>query len=186
MSEDAKAALRKAAREARKGAHDPVRGAGAAAALLEVLRDHSGAVISGYMPIGSEVSPLPAMIGMMPHASITVPVIQGKGLPLIFRQWRPDSAMIEGPFGALVPSEGAFMAPTVLIVPLLAFDRAGNRLGYGGGYYDRTLQALRAQGPARAIGFAYGAQEVEAVPTEPTDQRLDLIVTDKGRITPTA
>ncbi|MBC58150.1 MAG: 5-formyltetrahydrofolate cyclo-ligase [Confluentimicrobium sp.] len=177
-----KAAARKAAFARRKDVHDELRGARAAQVLLEVLRPQAGRVVSGYMPIRTEASPLPAMLGMIGLSPVTVPVIQGEGLPLIFREWRPDSAMIDGPFGALVPADGDFLAPQVLIVPLLAFDRRGYRLGYGGGYYDRTLQALRASGPVLAIGFAYAAQEMAEVPTEDTDQPLDMVVTEAGAL----
>jgi 5-formyltetrahydrofolate cyclo-ligase len=88
--------------------------------------------------------------------------------------------MVEGPFGAKIPEAGADVIPEVLIVPLVAFDARGFRLGYGGGFYDRTLEGLRARGPVVAVGFAYGAQEAEALPLEPTDQRLDAIVTEAG------
>ena len=86
--------------------------------------------------------------------------------------------MVPGTFGAPVPEVGCWMVPQILIVPLVAFDRAGGRLGYGGGFYDRTLEALRRDGPVLAIGFAFAAQEVDALPQEPTDQRLDRIVTE--------
>ncbi|WP_371286182.1 5-formyltetrahydrofolate cyclo-ligase [Albidovulum sp.] len=92
--------------------------------------------------------------------------------------------MVPGTFGALVPAEGDWIEPEVLIVPLLAFDRRGYRLGYGGGFYDRTLEALRARGPVTAIGFAFAAQEVDEVPIEATDQPLDIVVTDKGILIP--
>lgn len=179
-----KQAARKAAFARRRAAHDPARGAAAAEALVEALEPHAGKILSGYMPIRTEVSPLPAMTRMAASGAVAVPVIQGNGLPLIFREWRPDAAMIDGPFGALVPAEGAFLAPDVLIVPLLAFDRAGGRLGYGGGFYDRTLERLRATAPRLAIGFAYAAQETRDLPTEPTDQPLDMIVTEAGVILP--
>jgi 5-formyltetrahydrofolate cyclo-ligase len=87
--------------------------------------------------------------------------------------------MIEGAFGAQVPETGEEIVPELLIVPLVAFDRAGNRLGYGGGFYDRTLERLRAARPdTLAVGFAYSAQEAESLPLEPTDQTLDAIVTE--------
>ncbi|WP_212525403.1 5-formyltetrahydrofolate cyclo-ligase [Actibacterium sp. MT2.3-13A] len=175
-----KAAARRAARARRRAAHDPDRAARAAARLLEELRPHAGAVIAGYMPIRTEADPLSAMAAMAREATLCVPVIQGEGLPLIFREWHPGCAMIDGPFGALVPAEGAFVEPDVLIVPLLAFDRLGARLGYGGGFYDRTLAALRARRPVLAIGFAYAGQEAGTLPTEPTDQPLDRIVTEEG------
>jgi 5-formyltetrahydrofolate cyclo-ligase len=92
--------------------------------------------------------------------------------------------MIEGEFGALIPESGDWLVPEVLVVPLLAFDRRGYRLGYGGGFYDRTLELLRAMGPVKAIGFAFAAQEIDRVPTEATDQPLDLIVTERGIVRP--
>ena len=88
--------------------------------------------------------------------------------------------MTVGPFGARVPTDGVVMVPQVLIVPLLAFDARGYRLGYGGGFYDRTLAALRAEGPVLALGFAYGAQEIPEVPVDQYDQRLDGVVTEDG------
>ena len=84
----------------------------------------------------------------------------------------------------MIPKTGDWMTPQILIVPLVAFDRKGGRLGYGGGFYDRTLEGLRAAQPTMAIGFAYAAQEDENLPLEPTDQPLDLIVTEQGIITP--
>lgn len=90
--------------------------------------------------------------------------------------------MIDGPFGAQIPEAGVWITPRVMIVPLVAFDRKGGRLGYGGGFYDRTLEALRAAGDVTAIGFAYAAQEAEDLPLETTDQLLDMIVTDEGMI----
>ena len=92
--------------------------------------------------------------------------------------------MEEGPFGAMIPAAGGWIVPEILIVPLVAFDRKGGRLGYGGGFYDRTLAELRASGPVLAIGFAFAAQEAEDLPLEPTDQPLDLIVTEAGVIEP--
>jgi 5-formyltetrahydrofolate cyclo-ligase len=118
------------------------------------------------------------------YGPVGVPVITGKGLPLQFRLWEPDCAMIAGPFGAQVPATGDWMTPQILIVPLVAFSRTGGRLGYGGGFYDRTLESLRARGPVLAIGFAYAAQEDPDLPLEPTDQPLDLIVTEQGIIAP--
>ena len=130
------------------------------------------------MPIRTEIDPVPVMAGWA--APVGVPVIAGKGRPLAFHRWAPGCAMVEGAFGALVPAEAEVLEPEVLIVPLLAFDARGYRLGYGGGFYDRTLERLRAARDTVAIGFAYGAQEVDTVPTEPTDQRLDAVVTEAG------
>ncbi|MGC9419804.1 MAG: 5-formyltetrahydrofolate cyclo-ligase [Rhodovulum sp.] len=177
MSGD-KAALRATALAARDAAHDPGRGRAATARLMELLVPHLGRAAAGYMPMRSEIDPLPAMAVLASHGPVGVPVILARAAPLAFHLWTPTSAMRPGPFGARVPEAGVAMRPEVLIVPLLAFDRTGARLGYGGGFYDRTLEALRALGPVLAIGFAYAAQEVARVPVEPTDQRLDAIVTE--------
>ena len=176
-----KALARKAAFSARKAAFAAGQG-DACEHLLAALMRFSGAPLAGYLPIRTEIDPRPAMAAY--RGAIGVPVILGEGQPLIFRAWTPEAALIPGPFGAFVPETGAEVTPRVLIVPLVAFDRRGFRLGYGGGFYDRTLERLRAAGPATAIGFAFGAQEIEAVPVEPTDQPLDLIVTERGPIFP--
>ena len=139
-----------------------------------------GLVISGYMPIRTEIDVLPAMTSL--HAlghRICVPVIVRPGLPLSFREWTPDCAMVSGPFGAKVPAGGDWLAPEVLIVPLVSFDMQGFRLGYGGGYYDRSLELLRKKKPTLAVGYAYSAQMGE-VPVEVTDQQLDAMVTERG------
>ncbi|MEM0937024.1 MAG: 5-formyltetrahydrofolate cyclo-ligase [Pseudomonadota bacterium] len=174
-----KAQARKTAFARRKAAHAHQRAA-ASAALLEHLQGTAGFVIAGYLPIRTEADPLPAMTALVQENQICVPVVEDQGRPLSFRAWRPGGALEEGPFGVMVPSSGASLVPEVLIVPLLAFDAALYRLGYGGGFYDRTLSALRASGPVRAIGFAYAAQGVERLPVEPTDQSLDAVVTESG------
>ena len=159
----------------------------------EDVRDHllasrllTGAkVISGYCPIRTEIDPIPLMKAL--HTAghqIAVPVIMGEGLPLEFHEWWPGIAMQDGAFGAAVPVDGNALVPNVLLVPLLAFDRRGWRLGYGGGFYDRTLEGLRASGAVRAIGLAYATQEIDTVPTEPTDQPLDAIATERGVLKP--
>lgn len=176
-----KDAARCAAFAARKAAHAAYSG-DATAHLRAALARFGDAPLAGYMPIRTEIDPLPAMAAH--PGPVGVPVILGPGQPLIFRAWRPDTPMIAGPFGALIPETGAEITPRVLIVPLVAFDRRGFRLGYGGGFYDRTLERLRAQAPVTAIGFAFGAQELPEVPVEPTDQPLDLIVTETGILTP--
>ena len=150
----------------------------AAEILADYLAGQGGKVLSGYMPMRTEIDPLPAMAAH--QGAVGVPVIIGKGQALRFREWSPGARMIEGAFKALIPEDGLWVEPEVLIVPLLAFDARGYRLGYGGGFYDRTLEGLRARGPVLAVGFAFAAQEVAEVPTEPTDQRLDALVTEKG------
>ncbi|MGD9919313.1 MAG: 5-formyltetrahydrofolate cyclo-ligase [Paenirhodobacter sp.] len=181
MSDCSKTAIRKEALAARKAAFAAGQGM-ACEHLSGALGRFGGAALSGYLPIRSEIDPRPAMAAH--PGPVGVPVILGPAQPLIFRRWTPEARLVEGPFGAMVPEEGAEVVPRVLIVPLVAFDRRGFRLGYGGGFYDRTLERLRARGPVTAIGFAFAAQELPEVPTEPTDQPLDLIVTEKGVITP--
>jgi len=176
-----KAALRKTALAARKQAHaTPGLGVRATDALLAEIEPWVVSAIAGYMPIRTEIDPLPAMTALAERSRLCVPVIDGPGLPLDFYLWSPGCEMIDGPFGAKIPAEDISVRPTLLIVPLVGFDAACNRLGYGGGYYDRTLAALRAAVPVRAIGFAYAAQELPALPTEPTDQPLDAVVTEAG------
>ena len=172
-----KAVARKAAFARRAAAHR-VCAPGAAARLSGVLAGYRGVPVSGYLPIRTEIDPRPAMAEAAAHGVVGVPVIEGAGLPLKFSRWEPDCALREGPFGAMVPEVDDFIEPEILIVPLVAFDRAGGRLGYGGGFYDRTLEMLRAARPTLAIGFAYGAQEAAGLPLEPTDQPLDMVVTE--------
>ncbi len=178
-----KAEARAAALARRKIAHAADTG-NSAALLCEVLAEHRGAVVSGFLPIRTEIDPRPAMVQAAAHGPVAVPVILGPGRPLAFSLWEPGCALRDGPFGARVPETDHFVEPEVLIVPLLAFSRAGGRLGYGGGYYDRTLEQLRARRPTRAIGFAYSVQEMEDLPLEQTDQPLDLIVTESDVFAP--
>ena len=179
----AKAEARRAAQAARASAHAAGQG-DACERLLHALGPHLGRPLSGYWPIRTEIDPRPAMEAAAAHGPVLLPVVEGPGRPLAFRRWSPGAALVPGPFGALVPEGGAEEAPKVLIVPLLAFTARGDRLGYGGGFYDRTLAMLRARGPALAIGFAFAAQEAPALPVEPTDERLDLIVTEAGVVVP--
>ncbi|MBY8975286.1 5-formyltetrahydrofolate cyclo-ligase [Rhodobacteraceae bacterium NNCM2] len=182
LSEE-KAALRKRAFAARKVAHAD-RGDSPLAARDHFLagRMHTGAaVISAYCPIRTEIDPTPLMEAL--HAAghtLCVPVIQGEGMALKFARWQPGEAMVPGPFGAEVPADLHWVEPELLITPLVAFDAGCWRLGYGGGFYDRSLEELRQKRPTRAVGLAYSAQEVVAVPREPTDQPLDAVVTELG------
>lgn len=176
LAED-KAAVRRAAFAARKAAFDLDRG-GASGMLSSVLAGYRGVPLAGYMPMRSEIDPLPAMAEAAAYGPVAVPVIMAAAQPLRFSRWTPEAPMRDGPFGARVPEVEDFLEPEILIVPLVAFTRSGGRLGYGGGFYDRTLQGLRARRATLAIGFAYGAQQMQSLPLEPTDQPLDLIVTD--------
>lgn len=180
----AKSALRPAASARRKAVHTgpdgPARAAAARRHLAAALAGQGGAALAGYLPIRSELDPVPVMAAH--PGPVGVPVIDGPDRPLRFLAWRPGAALMPGAFGVPVPVGADDLVPQVLIVPLLAWDRQGYRLGYGGGFYDRTLAALRAAGPVWAVGLAYAAQEVAAVPHEPTDQRLDALACEDGLI----
>jgi len=179
---EVKAQARREAYERRKAAHAA---GGTPGYLSEVLAGYRGVPLAGYMAMRSEIDPTAAMEEAAAHGPVGVPVIIGAGQALRFREWSPGCALVPGTFGALIPAEGSWMVPELVIVPLVAFDRAGGRLGYGGGFYDRTLAALRARRPTLAIGYAYAAQEATSLPLEPTDQPLDLIVTETGVSPPT-
>lgn len=172
-----KVAARKAAFARRQLAHE-AGGAGRAGLLSTVLAGYRGVPLAGYMPIRTEIDPRPAMAEAAAYGPVGVPVIQGVAQPLRFSRWEPDCETVTGPFGAPIPAVEAYFEPEIVIVPLVAFDAAGNRLGYGGGFYDRTLEALRARQATLAIGFAYDAQEADVLPLEETDQPLDMIVTE--------
>ncbi|MEF9601750.1 5-formyltetrahydrofolate cyclo-ligase [Paracoccus sp. PXZ] len=174
-----KDALRKAALAARAQGGDD---AALTRHLIAALAPYRGKVLAGYWPMRGEADPRPAMAAH--EGPVCLPVVTGPARPLEFRAY--DGRLEPGRFGTShPPADSPVLVPEVLIVPLAGFDRAGHRLGYGGGFYDRTLAGLRAAGwPATAIGFAYAAQEIRAIPAEATDQPLDLIVTERGGIMP--
>lgn len=150
--------------------------------LLAETRFHSPAPVAGYWPMGNELDIRPALEAM--HArgrSVGLPVVRGRGWPLAFRSWTPGDALLSGGFGTSVPApDRAEVLPGLLLVPLLGFDRRGHRLGYGGGFYDMTIAALRGGGSGvTAVGVAFAVQEVDALPVEDFDQRLDAIVTER-------
>ncbi|MEP5730717.1 MAG: 5-formyltetrahydrofolate cyclo-ligase [Sulfitobacter sp.] len=176
-----KAAARKAAFARRKPLFENANAA-QAGYLSEVLAGYRGVPVSGFMPIRTEIDPRPAMAEASAHGSVGVPVIMAADTPLKFALWTPDTEMVAGAFGASIPQTPEFFEPEIVIVPLLTFDRQGGRLGYGGGFYDRTLEMLRAKRPTLAIGFAFAGQQSDDVPLEATDQPLDLIVTENGVI----
>ncbi|WP_420403392.1 5-formyltetrahydrofolate cyclo-ligase [Nisaea sp.] len=180
-----KAALRKTTEARRQQAHaalserarDLVRDS-----FLESFEFSPSSVVAAYWPFRSEIDPRPLMLAL--HARghrIVLPVAVRTAAPLDFRLWGPGAPLVKAGLGGLVPDIGApELEPDTLLVPMLAFDDAGYRLGYGGGFYDRTLEKLRAAGPVRAIGLAYEAQRVAAIPRETTDQQLDAVVTEAG------
>lgn len=140
----------------------------------------SGTVVSGYWPLGDELDPRPLLAALRRAGClIALPVTGEKRSPLTFRLWADGAKLVHGRFGALVPdADAAEVAPDVVLTPLLAFDRAGGRLGYGGGYYDRTIGALRDAKPVQALGLAYAAQEMAAIPIGPYDRPLDAVATE--------
>lgn len=183
---DAKMSLRRAMLERRSAAH-LTHGPAAAQALSAVLiaeLDPKGKKIAGYWPLGDEIDCRPALEALS-HAGalVALPVVAGQGQVLIFRAWRPGDALERGPFGTMHPAaRSPVVHPQILLVPLIAFDLEGGRLGYGAGYYDRTIAGFRAQGQVTSIGLAYDVQRVDAVPVDAHDQPLDAVVTNSGVI----
>ena len=177
-----KKAARAAAASARNSAHDASKGS---APLVLAVRGlpvaFQNQVVSGFHPYLSEISTLPLLAKLAGEGWITaLPVVVGKELPLLFRRWAPGDAMVSGLWDIQIPADTApEVEPDVLLVPMLAFDRKGYRLGYGGGFYDRTLAKLRAVKLVTAIGVAYAGQEIEAVPHDSHDQPLDWIMTER-------
>ncbi len=161
---------------------------GAAEAVCRNLRAAvalaAGSVVSAYWPMASELDPRPLMAALRKAGHpIALPVVVAKGKALLFRAWSPGDALVPAGFGTRVPgADKPELVPGVVLAPLLAFDRRGYRLGYGGGFYDRTLGALRSGDGVLAVGLAYGDQEVSEVPHGPGDQRLDWIVTEAKAI----
>lgn len=180
MSVDLKAIARKRALAQRGTVHArEASGAAVACQLLTAfLTPHYGKVIAGYMPIKSEIDPRPAMSALAKFGPVAVPVVKAKDTALRFDTWTPEAEMTPGTFGAMVPKVSVPIVPDVLIVPLVAFNRAGHRLGYGGGFYDRTLAQLRETRDVFAVGFAYSGQEMADFPVSRYDVALDAIVTD--------
>jgi 5-formyltetrahydrofolate cyclo-ligase len=140
-----------------------------------------GLIVSGFSAIGSEINPLPLMRRLADRgARLALPVVVGRGRPLVLRAWAFGEPLGKGVWGIREPRpDAAEVDPDILLVPLAAFDRTGHRIGYGAGYYDLTLAALRARKPIVAVGLAYAAQEIPAVPATARDARLDLVLTER-------
>jgi len=182
----AKNALREYAGARRRLAHrqsGPGAGVRAADHFLANVPVAPGAIVSGYWPIRDEFDVMPVMRRISGAGyRCALPFVDKKRHVLIFREWRPGTVMLEGPFRIPEPTEeAAVLTPSLLLVPLLAYDSEGFRLGYGGGYYDGALADLRAaDGPVLAVGMAFSEQLVERVPHGTRDQQLDWIVTERG------
>ena len=141
-----------------------------------------GSVVGGYMALKDEADPARLLERLAArNCLIAYPRVEAKDAPLAFHIVRAETEFVPGAFGVREPrAESPSVTPNVLLVPLIAFDAAGHRLGYGGGYYDRTLHALRAGGTLAAIGIAFAGQEIPSIPGQHHDQRLDMVVTELG------
>jgi 5-formyltetrahydrofolate cyclo-ligase len=139
-----------------------------------------GAVVAGYAPIRSEFDPMPLLRKLADAgARLALPVIMGREQPLQFRNFSIGQALQRGPLGILQPSAAsAELVPEILLIPLAAFDRSGHRIGYGAGYYDRSIEALRGGNRTIAVGLAFAVQEIDVVPTLPHDAVLDYVLTE--------
>jgi 5-formyltetrahydrofolate cyclo-ligase len=179
-----KAKLRKDALARRAAIPAAERAAAAEAIAARALPVAVGRVVSGYSPVKSELNPLPLMRRFAEAgAQLALPVVAGRDQPLIMRAWSFGAPLGSGVWGIREPRPDApEVFPDILIVPLLAFDRTGQRIGYGAGYYDLTIARLRAMKPVIALGFALAAQQIDQVPTTIRDERLDLVLTEHGVI----
>lgn len=180
-----KAALRKQQKAVRQRAFDQQR-ATAPAALREHGIDFAGvaapAWVSAFYPIGDELDPMPLLERLLGEGyGVCLPVMAGKGLPLVFRAWKPGDPLNEVTWGIKEPLAAApVIEPDIVLAALLAFDDRGYRLGYGGGFYDRTIARLKTIKPAVVIGLAYDELRVDAVPHNDYDQPVDWILTPSG------
>lgn len=183
--DDAKKEMRRQAKAARKEAFARL-GAGASEAIARHGIAFAGrpapAIVSGFLAIGDEIDPTPLIERLICGGyRICLPVMEGKGKPLVFRAWSPGDPLAETTWGIREPlPEADVLDPDIVLGPLLAFDAEGYRLGYGGGFYDRTLARLRALKPIVSIGIAFDEQRVDAVPHVDYDERLDWILTPTG------
>jgi 5-formyltetrahydrofolate cyclo-ligase len=185
MTTNTKQDLREQALAARRAAferHGPDACRRLAAHGLDFLKVKPGAIVSGFAAIRDEIDPAPLMLWLQAEGfRLALPVMQGRGLPLLMRAWTPGDPMGAAAWGIAEPlDDKPEVDPDVVLVPLLAFDQRGSRLGYGGGFYDRTLARLRKIKPVAAVGVAYDEQKFDAVPRESYDERLDWVLTPTG------
>jgi 5-formyltetrahydrofolate cyclo-ligase len=143
-----------------------------------------GQIVSGFMPIKTEINPLPLMKKLSEAgAKLALPRIAGRGKPLSMRAWAVGDPFEKGQWGIREPQSSApEVVPDIVLAPLAAFDRRGNRLGYGAGYYDMTIKAARAQKPVLVVGLAYSIQEFDEVPVTERDEPLDFVLTERETI----
>ena len=181
--EAVKAALRLRARAQRanflKSSH-PEAAAAASDHFFSAVALEPHMVVAAYWPIRDELDCRPVLTRLMDSGQpVCLPVVVGDEVPLELRMWEQGAPLYPSGFGTLAPPDDAPRAePDLILMPLLGFDRTGTRLGYGGGYYDRTLASLTKT--PRLIGFAFAAQELDFIPREPHDVPLDAVVTEQG------
>jgi len=160
----------------RAAACNPALGTQLTAHVLADCPPPPNAIIAGFWPLAGEIDIRPLLHALAATHTITLPQTPPRGHPLIFRQWHPGDTLLPGRFKTQHP-QGKILTPDFILIPLLAYDSEGNRLGYGGGYYDRTL----ATHPnAYRLGCAFAAQATETLPTEPHDIKLQAIATEQG------
>jgi 5-formyltetrahydrofolate cyclo-ligase len=180
---DTKAGLRREALARRDALPAELRQAAAEAIAVRAFPAdvRPGVRVSGFSAIGSEINPVPLMRRFADRgALLALPVVIGRGRPLVMRAWAFGEPLGKGVWGIREPPPGAAeVDPDILLVPLAAFDRTGHRIGYGAGYYDLTIAGLRARKAIVAVGLAYAAQEIPAVPATARDARLDLVLTER-------
>jgi 5-formyltetrahydrofolate cyclo-ligase len=186
MTGSAKADLRRAALGRRAAISAGTREAFASRAAkdgLALAMRHKSRIAAAYWPIRGEADPLPLLERLAAAGLETaLPVIAGRGRPLIFRRWKPGDPLDDGPLGLREPAPNSpAVEPDLLFVPLAAFDRAGHRIGYGAGYYDATLAALSANQPL-SVGLAFSVQEVARIPAETHDHPLAFVITERETI----
>ena len=182
-TQSAKAALRTAALTLRDALPAAARQAAAEAIAGRAfpVDVKPGMIVAGFSPMKSEINPIPLMRKLADAgAQLALPAIDGRGKPLLMRAWKFGDPFKAGQWGIREPMPSARQVdPDILIVPLACFDRTGHRIGYGAGYYDMTINALRAKKPIVAVGIAFTAQEIPQVPATERDARLDLVLTER-------
>jgi 5-formyltetrahydrofolate cyclo-ligase len=153
--------------------------------FLDTFAPARGTVVSAFWPMADELDMRPLLQALHARGCVcALPVVVRPRAPLVFREWAPGDVLTPSAFGVAEPApERAVLAPAIAVVPLLAFDAQGYRLGYGGGFYDRTLAGLRSSGaPFTAVGVGLAAQQMAALPREGFDQPLDWVLTEQGAV----
>lgn len=149
--------------------------------FFQQVKVPAGAVVAGYWPVRGEVDGLPILRELLRRKHLcALPHVAGEGRPLEFRSWNDSTQMVMGKYDIPEPAAGEVIVPDIILVPLAAFDKTGHRLGYGGGFYDRTLAALKKEKHVLAIGFGYEMQGCDTLPVDENDVRLDMVITDKN------